>query len=135
VQDGAIIEDSRRLLDALFNNRPPWTAAALPGVCWHSAPDFPSPAGRLRYLADANVQASLLNLAATGDEAVGAGTAQFAAHTPAKSAIGTPTSLGLRFRPLREHAWGVARPRWPRTRKRSACTSRPRYTSPALHKM
>jgi ABC-type multidrug transport system ATPase subunit len=105
VQNGALVEDARRLLDALVQQHAAMNGGSAARSLLALAPVVSIP-GPLRQLADADVQASLLNLAAAGGEALDAMTVPIADQPPAGSAVGTPTSSGLRFRLLRAHARG-----------------------------
>jgi ABC-type multidrug transport system ATPase subunit/tRNA A-37 threonylcarbamoyl transferase component Bud32 len=104
VQNGALEEDARQLLDALVDKhlarKGGDAAGSLASLCPPNA--IPAP---LRQIADADVQASLLNLATAGEGAPGARTATDA-WPPFEAAVGAPTAAGLRFRLLRAHARG-----------------------------
>jgi ABC-type multidrug transport system ATPase subunit len=105
VQNGALAEDAQKLLDALVQQHAARNGGSAARSLLALGPAVCVP-GPLRQLADADVQASLLHLAPAGRGAAGEKTTPVAGQPPAGAAVGTPTSAGLRFRLLREHARG-----------------------------
>jgi ABC-type multidrug transport system ATPase subunit len=105
VQNGALPEDAQTLLDSLVQKHAAMNGGSAARSLLALAPVVSIP-GPFRQLADADVQASLLNLAAAERATAGETTAPLASPSPAAPAVGTPTSTGHRFRLLRAHARG-----------------------------